>query len=312
MRPPISLRQMEAFRAVATTLSFSVAARQVHLSQPALSTAIRKLEDLLEASLFDRSTRHVTLTPVGRELLAAVESVFGNVDAALGNVADFVAGKRGRLSVAATPSLAAAFLPEVVAAFEARHPGIGLQVHDVLSDQAIAMVSEGRADLALAPQSAADDTLTQTPLFEDTLMLLCRSDHPLAAARSTTWRKVLPHRMIGVKGNSSVRQLLDAAYLEQGVPLRPAFEVENASTVIGFVANGLGVGVLPLSLLPLVRVGQVTYRRITQPELHRTICLITARGRAPSPSAQAFVELCVGTAANRSPKPQQRPGPGAA
>jgi len=293
---------MEAFRAVATTLNFSEAARLVHLSQPALSAAIRKLENQLDASLFDRSTRHVTLTPVGHELLSAVDSVFGNVEAAMGSVADFVAGKRGRLSVAATPSLAAAFLPEVVAAFEARHPGISLHLHDVLSDQAIAMVRDGRADLALAPESPADDMLAQHPLFEDTLMLLCRSDHPLAAARSTTWRKVLPHRLIAVKGNSSVRQLLEAAYVEQGRALRPAFEVQNASTVIGFVANGLGVGVLPLSLLPLVRVGQVTYRRITQPELHRTICVMTAQGRTLSPLARAFMDLCMRMAAGRSPK----------
>jgi len=302
MHLPISLRQMEVFRAVATTLSFSMAARQVHLSQPALSAAIRKLEHQLDASLFDRSTRHVTLTPVGSELLSAVESVFGNIEAAMGGVADFVAGRRGRLSVAATPSLAAAFLPEVVAAFETRHPGIGLQLHDVLSDHAIAMVREGRADLALAPRSPADEGLAQRALFKDSLMLLCRSDHPLAAARSTTWRTVLPHRLIGLKGNSSVRQLIEAAYIEQGSTLRPAFEVENASTLIGFVANGLGVGVLPLSLLPLVRVGQVTYRRITKPELHRTVCVITARGRALSPSAQAFVELCLRMAAGRSGK----------
>jgi len=299
MRSPVSLRQMEAFRAVAATLNFSEAARLVHLSQPALSAAIRRLENLLEASLFDRSTRHVALTPVGREFLAAVESVFGNIDAAMGGVADFVAGKRGRLSVAATPSLAAAFLPEVVAAFEARHPGIGLQLHDVLSDQAVAMVREGRADLALAPRAAADDALAQRPLFEDTLMLLCHRDHPLAAARSTTWRKVLPHRLVSLKSNNSVRRLLEAAYLEHGTSLRPAFEVENASTVIGFVANGLGVGVLPLSLLPLVRVGQVTYRRITQPELHRAICVMTRQGRSLSPAARAFENLCVRIAAGR-------------
>ncbi|KJK22562.1 hypothetical protein UB46_20730 [Burkholderiaceae bacterium 16] len=292
MKSKITLRQLEAFLAVGRTLSFSEAARQVHLSQPALSATVRKLEEQIEALLFDRTTRHVALTPVGGELLGIVEGLFENFDGAFAAVRDFVDGKRGRLAIAASPSLAAAFLPEVIVAFEAAHPGVVLRVHDVLSDVSIEMVRQGTVDLALAPVKSDEHDLVHRELFQDSLVLLCHSEDPLAQSRTVTWRQLQPHRLVSLKSTSSVRHLMEAAFLQQGRALSPAFEVEHASTVIGFVANRLCVGVLPLSLLPLVRVGQVTYRRITHPEIQRTICAITLNARTPSPAAKAFLDLC--------------------
>ncbi|MGO4330797.1 LysR family transcriptional regulator [Cupriavidus sp. 2TAF22] len=288
----MTLRQLEAFLAVGHTLSFSEAARQVHLSQPALSATVRKLEEKVSAQLFDRTTRHVALTPVGTELLGAVEGLFENFDSAFAGIRDFVEGKRGRLAIAASPSLAAAFLPEVIVAFEAVHPAVVVQVHDVLSDVALEMVRQGVVDLALAPATGSEHDLTQRELFQDSLVLLCHDQHPLARSRTVTWQQLQPHRLVSLTGTSSVRHLMEATYLQQGHPLKPAFEVEHASTVIGFVANGLAVGILPLSLLPLVRVGQVTIRRVVKPEIQRTISALTLKGRTPSPAATGFLELC--------------------
>lgn len=296
MKSRITLRQLEAFVAVARTLSFSEAARRVHLSQPALSAAIRKLEDGVGAQLFDRTTRRVELTSVGRELLQVVERLFEDFDAALQSVREFVEGKRGRLAIVASPTLAAAFLPEVIARFEAAHPRVALHVHDALSDVAIEMVRSGLADVALAPVKVDDTELTHRELFKDSLVLLCRADHPLAARRTVTWRQLHGHRLVSLKSTSSVRHLVEAALIEHGGEVKPAFEVEHASTVIGFVTNGLGVSVLPLSLLPQVRAGHLTYRRILAPEIRRAICVVTLKARSMSPAAEAFVAMCVDAA----------------
>lgn len=293
MKTRVTLRQLEAFLALGHTLSFSDAAKQVHVSQPALSATIRKLEGAVSAQLFDRTTRRVALSPVGAELLGIVRVLFDDFDAAFSGVQNYVEGKRGRLAIAASPSLAAAFLPGVIAAFETDHPGVALQVHDALSDVSIEMVRAGKVDLALAPETFEDPELVHRGLFHDRLVLLCRSDHPLAKSRILTWRQLQGHRMVSLKSTSSVRHLVEAAYLEHGAPLQPAFEVEQASTLIGFVTNGLGIGVLPLSLLPLMKVGQVTYRRITGPEIHRAICVVTLKSRTLSPAAAMFIELCV-------------------
>ena len=154
------------------------------------------------------------------------------------------------------------------------------------------MVRTGKVALALAPEKLDDAELTHRALFQDSLVLLCHPDHPLARSRTVTWRQLQPHRLISLKSTSSVRHLVEATYLKQGGVPHLAFEVEYASTVIGFVAKGLGVGVLPRSVMPLVGGGPVIYRPITSPKIERTICVITSKAHSLSPAAEAFVQLC--------------------
>lgn len=300
MQINVTLRQLEAFVAVARTLSFSLAAQQVHLSQPALSATIRKLEDAIGARLFDRTTRTVALTSVGMEVLAIAENLLRELDDAFVGVRALVGGKRGRVAIAASPSLAAGFVPEVVATFQRTYPYIDLQVHDAVFGAAIELIRAGKVDLAITPEKFADAELKHRELFRDHLVLLCRSDHPLAKLRTVTWKDLQPHSLVSLTSKSSVRHLVEAAYLQHGTSLRPAFEVEHASTVMGFVAQGLGVGVLPFSLIPLVRVKRVVYRRITRPEIHRLICIVTLKSRSPSPAAEAFIRTCIDHATSRT------------
>lgn len=289
----VTLRQLEVFVAVARTLSFSEASKAIPLSQPALSAAIHKLEEAVGARLFDRDTRNVALTPVGTELLAVAEDLLRHFDSELASLRDYLGGNRGRLSVAASPSLAAGFLPEVVASFQRAHPGIGLQLHDALSDLAIDMVRSGKVDLALAPEKRDDPTLTHLTLFHDRLGLLCPADHPLARQRTVSWRQIVAFSQVAFKRTSSVRHLVEAAYARENSTLRPAFEVEHLDTMVGFIANGLGVGVLPHSLMRRVKLGPVVHRRVTAPEIHREICLVALKSRSLSPAAEAFTQTCV-------------------
>lgn len=296
----ITLRHLEAFLAVARTRSFSLGAKQVHLSQPALSATVRKLEDAIGARLFDRDTRNIALTPVGVEVLGFADRLLKDFESAFAGVRALVEGKRGRLAIAASPSLAAGFLPKVLAAYQRRHPGIELQVHDALSDVSIEMVRSGTVDLALVPEKYADRELSHQELFRDRLVLLCPPDHPLAKLRTVTWRDLQPHPLVAFTGTSSLRMLVEAAYSKQGATLKPAFEVGHASTFISFVTHGLGVGVLPYSMVPLARAAGLVHRRITRPEIHRLLCVVTLKSRSPSPAAQAFVQACV---MHSSPEP---------
>jgi DNA-binding transcriptional LysR family regulator len=303
----ITLRQLEVFIAVARTLSFSEAGKTIHLSQPALSAAVHKLEESVGARLFDRNTRNVALTPVGSELLGVADELLRHFESELASVRDYLGGKRGRLAVAASPSLASGFLPEVVASFQRSYPGVGLHLHDALSDLAIDLVRSGKVDLALAPEKRDDPALTHRTLFHDHLVLLCGADHPLAKQRTASWRQLVPFSHIAFRRTSSVRQLVDAAYTREKSTLRPAFEVEHLDTMVGFVANGLGVGVLPYSLIKRVKLGPVIYRRITAPEIHREICLVTAKSRSLSPAAEAFIQTCVRHSEQRRTTSNDRP-----
>lgn len=288
-----TLRQLEVFLAVAHTLSFSKASELVHLSQPGLSGAVRKLEDAIGARLFDRNTRNVVLTPAGIELLAVAEGLLKDFDFALERVRDYLGGKRGRITIAASPSLSAGFLPGAIAMFQRTHPSIEVQLHDMFSELCIDMVRSGKADLALTPEKRVDPSLSHRELFRDRLVLLCKSDHPLAQRRTVTWRQLVPYKYISFKPTSSVRHLVDAAYVRANAPLHPAFEVEHLGTAIGLIANGLAVVVIPHSMTAQINLGPVVYRRITGPEIHRDICVITLKSRSLAPAAEVFIRTCV-------------------
>ncbi|VWX56160.1 LysR family transcriptional regulator [Burkholderiales bacterium 8X] len=299
----ISLRQIEVFLAVADTLSFSKAARQCHLSQPALSANVKRLEAVLEARLFDRHTRKVSLTAVGREFLQVAKTLTENMNASLERVQDFVAGKRGRLVVAAAPSMAASFVPEVIAAFSKLHPNVDVRLHDELSDVCIQMLRSGSADVAIAPQTPNTQDLQQVALFRDHLGVICRSDHPLALPSAVGWRAIQPFAHVVMNKDSGVRQFVDAQYARHGVRLRPAFEVTHVGTMLGLIAANLAIGELPESLLQNIDMTGLAFRRISSAAAYRTICAVTLRASSPTPAVAPFMTICKQFAALRVAAP---------
>lgn len=293
MRINATFRQIEAFLAVADSLSFSHAAKLTHLSQPALSANIRRLEEIVGAKLFDRDTRTVTLTAVGSEFRKIAQGMLENCNAGFARVHDFASGKRGRLVVAAAPSLCAGFVPDIIARYMRDYPEVDVQLHDVLSDICIDMVRSGSADVALAPMKSSAKDLVPRELFRDYLAVLFALDHPLAAQRIVKWSHIKPYQQIVMNAGGSLRQLVEAEYIQHGVPLHPLFEVHQVGTLLGLVAAGLGVGELPMSLIHTVNLQGIDYRRISNAKTYRTICAITPQSRSVSPATEPFIRLCV-------------------
>lgn len=288
----VSLRQIEVFLAVATTLSFSRAAKLCHLSQPALSANVKRLEESLGARLFDRHTRKVSLTAVGVEFLNVASTMTENMAVAMARVCDFVSGRRGRLVVASAPSMAATFAPRVIARLAGDHPDVDLQLRDELSDVSIDLVRSGAADVALTPFMADAADLNQIELFRDHLGVVCQSGHPLARQPVVRWRDVQPYPHIVMNRSSSVRQLVDVQFARYGVGLRPAFEVAHVGTMLGLIAVDLGIGELPESFLQNIDMTGLVYRRISSKAAYRIICMTTSKGRTSSPLIGPFLQHC--------------------
>src|SRR5690606_30820362 len=167
MQINMTFRQLEAFAALARTLNFSEAAKAINISQPALSSAISKLEELVNSPLFNRTTRSVSLTPVGEELLKISVQLLNDFDVSLARINDLIDGKWGKLSIAAVHSLAATFLPEILNLFQQAYPGVSIYVRDALSEASIDSLKLGQVALALGPSKAMDDELSQRELFTD-------------------------------------------------------------------------------------------------------------------------------------------------
>ena len=288
----VSLRQVEVFLAVAQTLSFSQAARQCHLSQPALSANVKRLEEALGARLFDRHTRKVSLTAVGREFMAIAMAMTENMQLSLARMGDFVAGKRGRIVLAAAPSMAASFVPGLLSEYLSEHPHIEVELHDELSDVCLGMLRQGSADVALAAFDAGAEDLVQQELFRDPLVVICPQHHPLARLETVRWRDVQPHPHIVMNRSSNLRQLVDAEYARYGLKLRPAFEVSQVGTMLGLIAANLGIGELPQSLVHNFGRTGVVHRAIANAGAYRSICAITLKNRAQAPALAPFLDLC--------------------
>ncbi len=289
----ITLKQLEAFLAVARTLSFSQAAELVHLSQPALSANIRRLEEALGARLFDRDTRTVALSVVGRDFVDIAAGMKGQVEHGLNRMQEIVAGKTGQLNIAVAPSVAANALPKILTRYKAAHPGIQLRIYDDLTNTCLEMVRAGAADIAVMPQRADAADLVQQVLFRDPIVVLCATSHPLARKRWVGWPDIIAADLIVRSHDSSVRQLIDAQYLRHGAVMRPAYEVNHVLTALGLITAGLGISVVPATLLQSVNMDGIVVRHFSKAIAPAwTVCASVPKARSSSPAALAFINMC--------------------
>jgi len=292
--PDLSARQLRAFLALADLRHFTRAAEACHLSQPAFSTLVRALEESVGTRLFDRNTRSVQLTPEGRLFEPSARRLLADMGRALGDLGDHVERRKGRVHVAALPSLAAGWLPALFAEFHQTWPGIELALSDQLSDACIDLVRGGQADFALASGSTrvADAAeLRMRVLCTDRFHLVCRADHPLASEPRLTLRKLAPWPFIHMTRNSSVRQALEAAL--HPLAMNTVLEVEQLATVMGMVEAGLGISVVPTLTLYQFRRETIATRPLPMPQLTRRIYLVQRREGSLSAAAQALHDMVV-------------------
>lgn len=290
-QPNLSTRQLRAFVALADERSFTRAAAATHLSQPAFSALIRTLESELNTRLFDRDTRSVQLTAEGKLFEPSARRLLGDVGEAVSDLSDHVERRKGRVHVAALPSLAAGRLPAIFAEFTQSWPGIELNLSDLLSDACLALVRNGQADFALAATGASHAGLRTQLLCTDRFYLVCRKDHPLAGEKTLSLKKLAPYPFIHMSRNSSVRQALDAAL--HPLQTRSLLEVDQLATVTGMVEAGLGISVVPaLTLFHFDRPSLVT-RPLPVSNLTRRIYVVQRETGSLSSAAQALHDLVV-------------------
>ncbi len=308
MSPHLGTRQLRAFLALASERSFTRAAAASHLSQPAFSALIRQLEDALGLRLFDRSTRHVALTADGAAFEAAAQRVLAEFDNALAGVRDRAELRRGRVSIALLPSLAADWLPGVLAGFRAAHPALELQVADVLSEPCLDLVRSGRADFALAATRADTPELRAELFCSDHFHLVCPEGHALTRLAEPRPRDVAAWPFVHLSRTSSVRQYLDAA--THPLPLPAVLEVEQLATVAGMVRAGLGVSVVPTLTLYQFRQPGLAIVPLRWAGLTRHIYLVRQRERSLSVAAQALHDWVMAhppaAAVARAARPRKR------
>jgi DNA-binding transcriptional LysR family regulator len=285
------LRRFEVFRAVATAGSFTRAAADLRVSQPAISRTVRDLERSVGVPLFHRTTRSVTLTPEGTELLAVAADVLARYDGAMDRFAAYCRGDRGSLVIAALPSVAAALLPALLSRLRADHPAIDVEVLDVTAAEATAHLRTGRADLAIAEPPPVHDDLDIQILRLDPVRAVLPARHRLSSGQPVTWAALAAEPFIALGHGSSVRRLTDRAFAQAGAAPTSLLETRNIATAGAMVEAGLGVSALPELVLPLLAFAPVVTRELRDPPVAREIAVITRTGGSVAPPARRFRAL---------------------
>lgn len=292
----VTLRQLRAFVEVVRCGGFTAAARKLHLTQSATSLLIRELESQLGLPLVDRTTRQIALTDAGRELFDSAERILADVEHAVANTQDLVQKRRGRVTVATTPFLAAHFLPQAVARFQATHPAIEVRLADLPTEQIVRLVENGDADIGFGVFPQVDAALERAPMLRHSLGVMVPAGWPLAQRRRRlTWADVEGQPLIGLAPAGGFRTLVDPLLHREGLPAAPRFEVGHLGTAIGLVEAGLGITVVPAYVGALARSTHARFRELHDPIVHRHVELVWRAGRSLSPGAGAFracLEAC--------------------
>jgi LysR family carnitine catabolism transcriptional activator len=276
------LRHIRAFLALARAGSFTRAAAELHMAQPTLTVQIQQLEDAVGVKLFDRSKRHVALTQAGRDLLVPLERILLDVEAIASSTEELLEHRRGLVTVAALPSVAAGLLPRAIKKLAGEYPGITVRVHDGVAVTVAAMVKAGQVDFGISSQTYGDRELTSQVLMMDRLCAVVARTHPLAKKRSMTLHELSKHPLILMVKDSSSRQIVDLAFNREGLVSNVAYETTYGTSVAGMAMAGLGVGILPESMAAPSPLHQL---RIRGEAMTRRISIITRAGRSLSPTA---------------------------
>ncbi len=282
------LQQLQAFVAVADRSGFRAAAEDLHLSPAALSRRVDRLEQLLGARLFERTTRDVRLTRVGESFLSRARLALDDLEAAVLGVHEIAARHAGRISIACVPTVATARMPQLIEGFSRRLPQVRVRLMDGGMDEVAAAVRTGEADFGLGFSGVTDPALNFEPLLEERYVLAVRRDHPLARKRSPNLAMFSGERWVAVARTSGNRRLLDAGLGADQRPPPAWLEVGHVSALLAMVEAGLGVGLVPELALP-VRDPRLKGLHLADVPLTRRMGVLTLAGATPSPLAQRFL-----------------------
>lgn len=286
----VSIRQLRAFVTVAQCRSFAEASEVLHLSQPALSVAIRNMEEAAGGSLFSRSTRSLELSPEGRDFLPTARRLLSDWDEAFDDLGRTFSLRQGKVSVAVMPSFAMNQFPGALVDFQKHYPDINISVEDVVMESVIDAVRRGDADLGITFEPEQLEGVDFTPLFKDRFIALLPPDSPLAGRRQLSWPALVEYPFIAMNRGSWSRASTERAMAEAGVVPGRLLEATQLATIGRMVSVGLGVAVVPQLCQAQMESMGILCRPVGRPAIERRVGIFTRRRHKLSRAASALSE----------------------
>ena len=309
----MELADLRTFVTVAEEGSFSRAATRLCRTQPAVSVAVRRLEEMLGEQLFSREGKRPALTEAGRVLLTYASRLFELHEEARASLADLRCLRRGDLTIGANESLTPALLP-FLDAFRRAHPGIRVDVKRVRSRDMVASLARGVIDcgaLGFKPEMSQVDAL---PVIHDELVVLVPPSHRLAATRDVSLAALTDEVFIAHSEPSQTRSRVLNVIARRGMTLHVGLALPTVDAIKRAVERAMGVAFLPRSCATTeLRQGRLCAVSVSDLRLVRQVWIVSSTLRAPSHAAASFLALigdAVREVEQRSikavPKPQRR------
>ncbi|MFJ8589087.1 LysR family transcriptional regulator [Streptomyces sp. NPDC093595] len=273
------------FAAVARHEHVTRAAQELGVPQSTLSRAVVRLEEDLGVALFARKGRTVSLTPAGRTFLASAERALGEVERAAESVRADADPSAGRVAFGFLHTMGSETVPELIRAFRVDHPKVRFTLVQNYGEAMIERLRSGELDLCLTSPVPDAPDLVARRLDEQRLRLVVPDDHRLAGRKRVRLAEAAEETFVTLEPGYGLRRITDALCAEAGFAPRVAFEGEEAETLRGLVAAGLGVALLPPPAVPRPGVVELT---VTAPRAAREIGVAWLDGHPDTPPVAAF------------------------
>lgn len=283
----MEFHQLRYVCAVAETGSFSRAAEQCHVAQPSLSQQVLKLEEDLGAKLFDRLGRSVRLTEAGRAFLPHARSILHQMEAARTGVADKSQDVHGSVTVGVIPTIAPYVMPGYAARFAKQYPEARLRIVEETTPLLVESLRNLAIDFAVLALPLRHKEFELFPLRTEPLYAVLPKDHPRAGAKTLVLKELRGESFVMLRDGHCFRGLSIAACARARVTPRIAFESDQFSSLLGMVAAGVGVTLVPE--MAIDRSAGCRYVRVSDARAMRTIVAAVLRGRSFNRVQQAFL-----------------------
>lgn len=288
------LKEIVVFVKVVDLGSFVKAARELRLTQSALTQRLKKLEEALGARLIDRTTRTVAPTAVGRSFLPAARRLIEQFEQTVADVEDVIGIRGGRVTIASLITVATHILPAALGRFSESHPGVRVRVFDESEQDILEYVRRGEAEFAIdMVVDTPDPDLAFATVMHDRFVLAVRRDHPLAGGGPVPWSALTGMPVVTLGERSGTSRLLLAQLPSGRDNIAWRYEVQHLSTKMAFIEAGLGVGVVPEMAMRTRSSDPLAYRALVEPDLARRIAIVERRDATLSPAAAAFKAVLI-------------------
>ena len=270
------LPDLTLFRHVVEAGSITHGAARANLALAAASTRIRAMETSLGAALLTRSRLGVVPTPAGRTLLAHARGLIAGIERMQGELSAYSGGTVGQIRVLANTNALTEFLPDALAAYLTRNPGVSVEIDEHTSDEIVGLVADGQADLGILSGTVDTGALQTFPFRKDRFVLVAARGHALAERETVSFAEVLAHDLVGLDRASALTRFLADKAARVGRPMRLRVQLRGFDAVCRLVEARVGVGIVPESMARRVARGlDIAVVPLVEPWATRalTLCL---------------------------------------